>query len=81
VSAPSLKGKKRCQASQHNPKSPDFECKLDDSAHSIHVDPRTGARWGDGKFPRGWNRRWSAKKYANRKLSRQSLTAGRSARR
>lgn len=67
----------RCAAHQSNRKAPDFYCTLKSSAHNIHVDPRTGTRWGDGSLPRGWNRKWSEKKYANSKLQRRSSSRGR----
>ena len=66
------KVQKSCPAFQSNAKAPDFGCGLKESAHNIHVDPRTGTRWGNGKYPKGWNRKWGKKKYGNAKLSRHS---------
>ena len=65
----------RCTATQINRRAPDFECRLM-TAHTVHVDPRTGLRWGDGQLPRGYARKWSRKKYGNPKLHRQSLLMG-----
>lgn len=67
------KKESRCTAVWTNRQVPDFECKLT-AAHSIHVDPKTGTRWGDGSVPRGMRRK-GYKKYANVKLSRQSAVA------
>lgn len=64
---------KLCAARQVNARRPDFTC-ASTAGHMVHVDPRTGTRWGDGKYPRGWNRRW-CKSYANPKLRRQSAIA------
>lgn len=72
---PGQKKDSRCTARQANPRALDFECRLT-LAHSVHVDPRTGLRWAEGPFPRGWNRRWK-KNYSNRKLGRQSAVAAR----
>lgn len=63
----------RCAATQENPRAPNFGCKIM-TAHSVHIDPRTGVRWGYGSFPRGWHRRWK-KNYGNPKLHRQSALA------
>ena len=65
----------RCTARQENSRVPDFECKLNAGAHNIHIDPRTGQRWGDGMYPRGFWRKWARRKYANSKLSRQAAVA------
>lgn len=64
------KNQEPCTAVQANRNAPDFHCKLL-GAHSIHVDPGTGTRWGYGAKPKGWNRRWE-KTYRNRKLQRAS---------
>lgn len=62
--------KGRCTARQANRQTPDFECSLVDSAHTVHVDPRTGQRWGEGGPPRGMRRKYP-KKYANHKIHRR----------
>lgn len=67
----------RCIATWINRRVSDFECRLT-TGHTVHVDPRTGTRWGDGSVPRGMRRRY-AKKYANRKLHRHSLVTQRKA--
>lgn len=74
----SQKKEERCTATQVNRRSPDFECKIM-TAHGVHIDPRTGQRWGAGKLPRGFCRRWK-KNYGNPKLHRQSATHGRAKR-
>ena len=61
---------KSCAAVQVNRRVPDFACSVA-AGHTIHVDPRTGTRWGDGQYPRGWNRKWSRRKYANPKTARR----------
>lgn len=71
----SEKAAKGCTARQANRRAPDFGCDLT-VGHTIHKDPRTGTRWGEGSRPRGWNRRW-CKSYANPKLTRRSLAMGR----
>lgn len=39
--------KGRCPERQENSiRVPDFECKLEAGGHNVHVDPRTGLRWG-----------------------------------
>jgi hypothetical protein len=58
-----MKVKGRCIATQTNRKVPDFQCKLEASGHNVHIDPRTGERWGDGMLPRGMWRKWKNKKY------------------
>lgn len=63
------KEKSRCTARQVNRRVPDFECKLQEGAHNIHVDPRTDERWSEGGPPRGMRRKYT-KKYANPKLHR-----------
>ena len=67
-----------CAAVHTNRRVPDFHCKIL-VAHSIHVDPRTGERWGAGDRPRGWNKRWELKRYANSKLHRASRLGNRTA--
>jgi len=68
------KGGERCSARQCNRRSPDFECSLS-TGHTVHVDPRTSQRWSSSGPPRGMRRKYE-KKYANRKLQRQSLLMG-----
>lgn len=67
---------KTCTATQANRRAPDLRCGLAESAHTVHVDPATGTRWGSGGPPRGMRRK-GYKKYANAKLVRRSRVAGR----
>ncbi len=66
---------KKCQAIQVNMRAPDLECRIA-TGHTVHVDPRTGVRWGDHGPPLGMRRKYP-KKYANHKLSRQSAVMAR----
>ena len=66
---------KRCTAIRMNRQAPDFECKLT-TGHNVHVDPRTGQRWSDNGPPLGMRRKYP-KKYANRKLNRQTAVMAR----
>lgn len=59
--------KDECGARQVNSRAPDFTCR-GGAGHTVHVDPATGTRWGNGSVPRGMRRR-GYKKYANPKLS------------
>jgi len=67
--------KARCSARFTNRRVPDFECRLDEGNHTIHVDPKTGTRWGDGGPPRGMRRKYE-KKYANTKIYRRRSKEG-----
>lgn len=44
--------KDKCPAFQVNKRADDFSCKNDAGGHTVHVDPKTGTRWGD-KPPHG----------------------------
>ncbi len=69
------KKEERCQATQLNPRTRDFDCIIM-TAHTVHIDSVTRTRWAFGPFVRGWHRRWK-KNYGNPKLSRQSALASR----
>lgn len=65
----------RCTAIQANRRVPDFDCRIVTGAGQthgkVHVDSRTGTHWGEGQKPRGWNSRWTGKRYGNPKLARR----------
>lgn len=44
--------KPRCSEEQVNSiRSHDFDCKLESGGHNVHIDRKTGQRWGHRGFP------------------------------